>query len=237
MKKLLGLLLVGLIAAIAVPSAVLASQTDTATVAKKKKKTYCQKQGAGVKAKLKAKSHGFYVFAEKGGYGILICQDKPKFYGSFSTPKGDKISTLRVSAKKCAGVEVRGATHNPNVYFFDFADFLNNNGQASIYEVGRGQAPGTGSLESFNLSSNCVAAFGQRVNGVPQIVVKGTGAFGYTGEIYPRVGPNMTDKELAAVKIAASGATATASWTESGVKHTFVYVNNLQQPPNQPPTT
>jgi hypothetical protein len=238
MNKFLGVLLIALIAAIAIPSAVLASQNDSAaTIAKKKKKTYCQRTGASVKAKLKGKSHGFYAFAEKGGYGILICQDKPKFTGVFSLEQGDKISGLQVSPKKCAGVEVRGPAHNPIVYLFDFVDFLTGNGQASVYQVGQGLAPGTGSLVQFKLSSNCVAVFGQRVAGVPQIVVKGTNVFGYTGAIYPRVGPNMTDKELAEVKITASGATATASWTESGVKHTFVYVNNLQQPPNQPPTT
>ena len=123
MKKLLGLLLVGLIAAIAVPSAVLASQPDTATVAKKKK-TYCQKSASYVKGKLKAKSNGFSVYLEKNGSIILICQDKPKFYAEFSITKGDKLSQLRVSRKKCAILKVQGPTHNPQVYLFDFVNFL-----------------------------------------------------------------------------------------------------------------
>jgi hypothetical protein len=223
MNRFLGVLLIGLIAAIAVPAAVLASQPDTATIAKKKKKTYCQKTGASVKAKLKGKSHGFYAFAEKNGYGILICQDKPKFTGEFSMDKGDKISGLRVSAKKCAAVQVTGKAHNPQVFIFTFSDFLTGNGQASIYEPGRGTGLAA-SLSQFALSSNCVIAFGQRVGGVPQVVLKGTTAFGYTGELNQSVSPNMTDKELAAVKITGSGATATATWTDAGVPKTSTYV-------------
>jgi hypothetical protein len=221
-----------LVTALAITSAATA---DTAKIAKKKK-TYCQKQGASIKAKLKGKSHGFYVYAEKGGAGILLCQDKPKFTGDFSMDQGDKISDLKVSAKKCAGFRVSGKAHNPEVYLFNFSDFLSGNGQGSIYEAGRDLTPGTASIQKFALSTNCVAAFGQWVAGVPQVVVKGTSAFGYTGEIYPRIGPNTTDKELGALSVESSGATATASWSESGVKHTYVYTN-ASQPQNPPPTT
>lgn len=221
MKKTLGLILVGLIAVVAVPSAGIASSPDSA-VAAKKKKTYCQKTGASQKAKLKGKSHGFYVFAEKGGYGMLICQDKPKFSGPFSVTKGDKIWAPLVSARKCAAVKVTGSSHNPQVFLFDFADFLAKNGQASVYEAGRGSGLAA-SLLRVSLSSNCVAAYGQRVGGVPQVVLQGTSAFGYTGQLNQTVNPNMTDKELAAVKIVSSGATATATWTEAGTPKSFVY--------------
>lgn len=215
------MLLVGLIAAVAVPSAVMASQSDTATVAKKKK-TYCQRTGASVKAKLKGKSHEFYAFAEKGGYGILICQDKPKFTGGFSMTKGDKISTLRVTARKCAVLKVEGPTHNPQAFMFDFANFLSKNGQAAVYTAGYQQP--TATIEQIVLSNNCVAAFAERVNGIPGIAVQGTGAFGYTGTNRPAVSASMTDKELAAVKISGSGASATVNWTEAGVPRTFTYV-------------
>ncbi|MBJ7354067.1 MAG: hypothetical protein JHC98_04515 [Thermoleophilaceae bacterium] len=221
MKKLLGLLLVGLIAAIAVPSAVLASPGDTATVAKKKKKTYCQKAAKSVKGKLKGKSHGFSIYVEGNGSLILICQDKPKFYGEFSITKGDKLSSLRVSPKKCAVVKVAGGGHNDQVYLFSFDFFLSGNGQASIYTVGYGQASGTN--VKLALSSNCVAAFGNRVNGLPQVEVQGTNAFGYTGQIKIPTGANMTDKELAAVQIKAAGATAIVTWTEGGVPKSYTY--------------
>jgi hypothetical protein len=213
-----------LIAALALASAAAANTATTA----KKKKTYCQKQAASIKAKLKGKSHGFYAYAEKGGTGILICQDKPKFTGEFSVDKGDKISTLRVAPKKCAGVAFRGPTHNPEVYLFNFADFLSGNGSASVFQTAYDQPPGTASLVQFNLSSNCVAVFGQRVAGVPQVVVKGTSAFGYTGGIFPVVSANMTDKELGAVKISGSGDTAKASWTDAGVPKSYVYTNSPQ---------
>lgn len=216
------MVLVGLLAVVALPSAVMASQPDSVVIAKKKK-TYCQRTGAAQKAKLKGKSHGFYVFAEKGGYGMLICQDKPKFTGPFSITKGDKISAPLVSAKKCAAVKVTGSSHNPQVFLFTFSDFLSKNGQASIYEAGRGTGLAA-SLLQISLSSNCVVAFGERVGGVPQVVLKGTSAFGYTGELRQPVSPNMTDKELAAVKISGSGATATATWTDAGVPKTFTYV-------------
>jgi hypothetical protein len=223
MKRTLGFLLIALIAATALPSAVLASQPDSATIAKKKKKTYCQKAGGNVKAKLKGKSHSFYVYLEKGGNSILICQDKPKFFGSFSIEKGDKVSDLRVSAKKCAAVEATGASHNPQVYLFDFANFVGTNAaQASIYTTGYGEP--SASLIGIALSQNCVAAFGERVNGIPRITVKGTSAFGYTGALTPPVSPTMTDKELAAVKISGSGKNATATWTEGGVPKSFAYV-------------
>ncbi len=215
------MLLVGLIAAIAVPAAVLASQPNSATVAKKKK-TYCQKTGASIKAKLRGKSHGFYAFVEKNGYGILICQDKPKFTGEFTMDKGDTISTLRVSAKKCAALQVTGKAHNPQVFLFTFSDFLANNAQAAIYEAGRGSGA-TAVLFQVALSSNCVVAFGQRVGGVPQVVIKGTSAFGYTAELSQPVSASMTDKELAGVKISGSGATATASWTDAGVAKSATY--------------
>jgi hypothetical protein len=220
MKKTLGLILVALVAVIALPSAVLAAQTDSATTAKKKK-TYCQKTASSVKGKLKGKSHGFSVYVEKGGSLILVCQDKPKFYGEFSITKGDKVSGLRVSAKKCAIVKVTGSSHNPLVYLFDFADFLTGSRQASIYTSGPGQP--SASLVQHVLSRNCVAAFGERVNGVPQITVKGTDAFGYTGALNPPVSPTMTDKELAAVKISGSGTSATVTWTEGGVPKSWVY--------------
>lgn len=221
MKKTLGLILVGLIVVIALPSTVVASQPDSASVAKKKKQTYCQKIAKPVGGKLKAKSKGFSVYVEKGGYLMLICQDKPKFYGEFSLAKGDKLSGLRVVTKKCAVVKSTGPSHNPQVYLFEFADFLAKNGQASIYTTGYGQP--SADLLSLVLSPNCVAAMGERVNGVPQITVVGTGAFGYTGNVKAPVGPNTTDKELAAVKIAGSGDSATVTWTEGGVPKSFVY--------------
>lgn len=211
----------GLIVAIAMPSAVMAAQPDSASVAKKKKQTYCQKIAKPVGGKLKGKSKGFSVYVEKGGYLMLICQDKPKFYGEFSITKGDKISDLRVVSKKCAVVKTSGSSHNPQVYLFEFADFLAKNGQASIYTTGYGQA--SASLEQLVLSPNCVAAMGERVNGAPQITVIGTGAFGYTGNVKAPVGPNTTDKELAAVKITGSGDSATVTWTEAGVPKSFVY--------------
>ncbi|MGK2877596.1 MAG: hypothetical protein ACSLFF_03310 [Solirubrobacterales bacterium] len=220
MKRILSLLLVGLIVAIAVPSAVMASQPDTATTVKKKR-TYCQRTGASIKAKLKAKSKRFYVYLEKGGSIILICQDKPKFYGEFSIGTGDTVSTLRVSTKRCAVVKVTGKTHNPQLYLFSFADFLAKNGQASIYTSGFGQP--SASIEQVALSRNCVAATAERVNGVPGIAVQGTSAFGYTGTLRPPISPNMTDNELAAVKIFGTGASATVSWTEAGVAKTYVY--------------
>lgn len=197
----------------------MAAQPETATVAKKK--TYCQRTGASIKAKLKATSLGFYVFLEKGGSLFLICQDKPKFYGEFSITAGDKISTLRVTRKKCAVLKVTGKTHNPQVFMFNFANFLAKNGQAGVYTAGYGQP--AASIEQVVLSKNCVTAFAERVNGVPGIAVQGTSAFGYTGNLRPAVSPNMTDKELAAVKISGDGATATVSWTEAGVPKSFEY--------------
>ncbi|MBJ7459145.1 MAG: hypothetical protein JHD02_08160 [Thermoleophilaceae bacterium] len=221
MKTFLGLVLVGLIVVISVPAAVLASQPDSANVAKKKK-TYCQKSASYVKGKLKAKSNGFSVYLEKSGSIILICQDRPKFYGEFSITKGDKLSQLRVTRKKCAILKIQGPTHNPQVYLFDFVNFLNKNGQAAIFTAGVGQPSAT--LDRIELSSNCVAAFAGRVNGVPQLTVKGTTTFGYTGEIHPSVSPSMTDKELAAVKISGTGASATVTWTEAGVPKSYTYV-------------
>lgn len=187
MKTTLGLVLVGLIVAIAVPSAVIAAQPDSASVAKKK--TYLQKIA--------------------------------KFYGEFSITKGDKISDLHVVSKKRAVVKTTGSSHNRQVYLFEFADFLAKNGQASIYTTGSGQT--SASLLQLVLSPNCVAAMGERVNGVPQITVVGTGAFGYTGNLKAPVGPSATDKELAAVKITGSGDSATVTWTEGGVPKSFVY--------------
>lgn len=203
------------------------TSAQTAQVAKKKKKkTYCQKTGAAVKAKLKAKSNGFYVYLEKGGYSVMICQDKPKFYGSFSLDaKGDKVSQLHVVKKKCAIYAERGSTHNPKTYAFNFSDFTSGNGQASVYEVGYQQGPS--SLLGLGLSQNCAAVYGVRVNGVGQIIAKGTSAFGYTGALQAPVGSGITDKELAGVKIAGTGSTATVSWTEGGQAKTYVY----QQPP------
>ena len=69
-----------------------------------------------------------------------------------------------------------------------------------------------------------MAAFAGRVNGVPQLTVKGTTTFGYTGEIHPPVSPTMTDKELAGVRIVGTGASATATWTEAGVPKFYTYV-------------
>lgn len=215
------MLLVGLIAAIAVPSAVLASQPDSASVAKKKKKTYCQKTAKTVKGKLKGKSHGFSIYVEGNGSLILICQDKPKFYGEFSITKGDKLSSLLVSSKKCAVVKVTGPSHNDQVYLFSFDFFLSGNGQASIYTVGYEQP--SGKNLGLALSRNCVAAFGNKVNGLPQIEVQGTNAFGYTGQIKVPTGANMTDKELAAVKIVGTGTTATVTWTEGGQPKSYEY--------------
>ena len=199
----------------------MAAQPDSAVAAKKKKKTYCQKTASSVKGKLKGKSHGFSGYLEKSGSLILVCQDKPKFYGEFSITKGDKVSGLRVSSKKCAIVKVTGSSHNPQVYLFDFADFLTGSRQASVYTTGEGQP--SASLIQLALSRNCVAAFGERVNGVPRITVKGTNAFGYTGALNPPVGPTMTDKELAAVKISGSGTSATVTWTEGGVPKSWAY--------------
>jgi hypothetical protein len=221
MKKILGLLLIALIAAIVVPSAVMASQPDPASIAKKKKKTYCQKTAKTVKGKLKGKSHGFSVYLEKNGSLILICQDKPKFYGEFSITKGDKLSNLVVSPKKCAVVKVSGPTHNDQVYLFSFDFFLTGNGQASIFTAGYQQP--TGLVKGLALSTNCVAAMGTRVNGLPQIEVQGTNAFGYTGQIHPPTGASMTDKELADVKVVTTGATATVKWSEGGQPKTFIY--------------
>lgn len=188
----------------------------------KKKKTYCQKQGSSAKAKLKMKRNGFYVFLEKSKYSFMICQDKPKFRASFSLPaRGDKMSQLRVIKKKCAVFAARGSSHNPQVFRFDFKNFTSNNGQASVYEVGYNQGPST--LLSLGLSSNCVSAYGQRVNGVPGISVQGLGTFGYTGLVSAPVGKDATDKELAAAKIAGSADSATVTWTEAGVAKSFVY--------------
>jgi hypothetical protein len=226
MKRALLILGLCLVAA-AVTASTSAIAAGTATTAKKKK-TYCQKQAAGVKAKLFAKSHKFYVFKEKGGASILICQDKPKFFASFGTDPGAKYSQLRVSAKKCAIVTSKPPNENADVFAFDFANFTSkgNSGSASVFQVGYDQGPAV--LLQTALSANCVSAYGIRVNGVPQIAVKGTSAFGYTGTLYPKIGANMTDKELADVKVVGSGATATLSWSESGVKHTYVYINGPQ---------
>jgi hypothetical protein len=217
-----------LIAALALATAATA---DTATIAKKKK-TYCQKQGASAKAKLSAKSHGFYLYKEKGNASVLICQDRPKFFASFGTDLGAKYSQLRVSPKKCAIFTSKPPNQNPEVYAFNFSDFTAKppNGQGSIYIVGYQQPSAT--LIETSLSTNCVAGYGMRINGIPQVAVEGTSAFGYTGTIYPKVGANMTDKELAGVKVTGTGTgasdTATLSWTESGVKHTYVYLNSAQ---------
>lgn len=213
MRKLTLLACVALIAALAIP---------TAAEAKKKKKTYCQKNGSAVKAKLLAKSNGFYVYREKGGGTVLLCQDKPKFYGSMSF-EGTKVGKLLVVKKKCAIYSVLGKG-NPKIYAINFADFLSRNGQASVFEVGFGA---TGQLLGMSLSQSCAAAYGTKVNGVPQIAVKGTSAFGYTGTLYPPVSTNITDKELANVKISGSatgtGATATVTWTDGGVPKSYVY--------------
>lgn len=206
--------------------AVPATSAPTAQTAKKKKKTYCQKVGSNAKAKLKAKSMGFYVFVEPGLSSVLICQDKPKFYGSFGLEaKGDKVSQLRVIKKKCAIFSARGSSHNPQIYAFDFENFKKGNAaQASIYTVGYGQP--SAALISSALSPNCVSAYGERVNGAPQITVKGTSAFGYTGQLQAPVGANATDNDLGTVKVTGSGNTATVTWTEGGQPKSYVY----QQP-------
>lgn len=213
MRRLMILVCLGLIAALAIP----------AGAGAKKKKTYCQKQGSSVKAKLLAKSNGFYVYREKGGGTVLLCQDKPKFFGSMSWERGAKLGKLLVVKKKCAIYSQLGKT-NPKIYAINFADFLSKNGQASVNEIGYGA---TGQLLGMNLSQNCVGAHGTKVNGVPQIVVQGTSAFGYTGLVKLPVAAGMTDKELANVKVAGStfgaGATATAAWTEAGVPKSYVY--------------
>lgn len=202
---------------------VLAASIIVSPAGAKKKKTFCQKTGSAKKAKLKAKSKGFYVYLEKGNSTFMVCQDKPKFFGSFGLQaKGDKISQLKVVKKTCAVFVARGGTHNPQVWQFNFSDFKKGNAaQAAINEFGYGR--GSAALSGLALSNNCVVAYGGRVNGQPQIVVKGTSAFGYTGQLNAPVGPNITDKELAAVKITGSGATATATWTEAGQPKTYVY--------------
>jgi hypothetical protein len=188
--------------------------------AAKKKKTYCQKNGSAVKAKLLGKSKGFYVYREKGGGTVLLCQDKPKFYGSMSWEQGAKLGKLLVVKKKCAVYPQLGKG-NPQIYQINFKDFTSGNGQAGVLEVGYGS---TGQLLGLSLSTNCALAFGAKVAGVPQIAVKGTSAFGYTGTLYPPVGAGITDKELANVKIGATGTgAATVSWTAAGVPHTYAY--------------
>ncbi|MGH2906664.1 MAG: hypothetical protein ACRDKI_07825 [Solirubrobacterales bacterium] len=225
MRRLLTLGIVGLIAVLAVPvtsSAIAGGHAQIAKKKKKKKKTYCEKQAKTVKAKLLGKSNGFYVFREKGGGTTLLCQDKPKFYGSMSWNVGDKLGALQVVKKKCALYAAVGSGHNPQIYGINFADFLSHNGQASVYEVGYGA---TGQLFKVAVSSNCVGVYGTKVDGVPQIVVKGNSAFGYTGTIYPPVGDGITDKELANVKIATTSPTsATVTWTAAGVPKSYLYV-------------
>jgi hypothetical protein len=124
--------------------------------------------------------------------------------------------------KRCAFYSGLGSGHNPLVYSVNFADFLAKNGQATIYTVGYGQP--SGELLKLAVSSNCVAVLATKVNGVPQIVVKGNSAFGYTGVVTPPVGAGITDDELKGVKIEATSATsATVTWTAGGVPMTYVY--------------
>lgn len=223
MRKLFPAFLVAAIVLCAIPVAS-ATVPGHAVVAKKKKKkpTYCAKQAKSVKAKLLATSNAFYVFREKGGGTVLLCQDKPKFFGSMAWNVGDRLGTLAVVKKQCAFYSGIGSGHNPEIYSVSFADFLSRNGQASVYTVGYGQP--SGELIKLAVSSNCVGVFATKVNGVPQIVVKGNSTFGYTGTFTPPVGDGITDKELAAVKIAATSPTsATVTWTAAGVPMTFVY--------------
>ncbi len=221
MRRLLILACLGLLAAAAIPTSAGASAPHA--VIAKKKKTYCQKTGSKVKAKLLAKSNGFYVYRERGGGTVLLCQDKPKFFGSMSWAKGAKLGKLLVVKKKCAIYSQLGKG-NPQVYAINFKDFLTQNGQASVYEVGYGS---TGQLLGMALSQNCVTALGAKVAGVPQIVAKGTSVFGYTGILYPQVSPGISDKELAGVKVSGTavgaGATATVTWSEAGAQKSYVY--------------
>lgn len=222
MRKLVILGCLGLIAVLAVPATSVALSDGPAMTAKKKKKSYCEKQGKGNKAKLLGKSESFYIYREQGGASVMLCQDKPKFYGSMAWTNGDKLGTLAVVKKKCAFYSALGSSHNPQVYSVNFADFLTKNAQASGYTVGYGQP--TGELVKLAVSSNCVAVMATKVNGAPQIVVEGNSAFGYTGVITPPVGDGITDNELASVKIATTSATsATVTWTAAGVPMSYVY--------------
>lgn len=216
MRRITMLACLSLIAAVAI--------APGSATAKKKKKTYCQKQGSSVRAKLLAKSNGFYVYREKGGATVLLCQDKPKFFGSTSWERGARLGRLIVVKKKCAIYSQLGSG-NPKVYAINFADFLSRNGQASVREIGFG---GSGQLLGMSLSQSCVGAYGTRVNGVPQIAVAGTSVFGYTGALYPPVSASATDKELANVRVSGTtvgaGATATVTWSEAGVPKSYVYM-------------
>ncbi len=221
MRKLL-ILGCGLAVVCAVPTTSIAHSPISVVAKKKKKKTYCQRQGKAIKGKLLGKSNGFYIYLEKGGASVMLCQDKPKFRGSMPWTRGDKLDKLVAIKKKCAFYSALGSGHNPLVYSVNFADFLADNAQASVYTVGYGQP--SGELLNFVVSSNCVAALATKVNGVPQIVVKGNSAFGYTGTVTPPVGAGITDTELKNVSIAATTATsATVNWTAAGIPQTYVY--------------
>ena len=78
-------------------------------------------------------------------------------------------------------------------------------------------------MQKLSLSNNCVAAIGSRVNGLPKVEVQGINAFGYTGQLTLSTAANMTDKELADIKVTGSGLSATVTWTEGGVTKSYVY--------------
>lgn len=230
---LLSVLTLALAAPIAVsaetPSAAPSQQAQIA----KKKLSYCQKKGKKEKGKFvgKVKKAKFFLYTTKRPTSYFFCSESPKFSGEIAAWEGiKKTSHLRAVKNNCA---VFYSEEKPGTGMFTgekelkivpakfFRKGAAQRGQTQASVLGKKDE--TVSLESLELTSNCVIVGGYFLNGAPMLTVAGSGDFPYQGHVRRAI-PGATAAELKAIKVNVVSPTAVqVTWTQGGVAKTLDY--------------